>query len=73
MVYLFLDSLKIVKENLDKEIIFFGLGFEIIVFSVVLIILQVEVEGVKNFSIFSNYVLVVLVLEVLFSNLDLEL
>ncbi|NEN88223.1 MAG: hydrogenase formation protein HypD [Okeania sp. SIO3H1] len=73
MVYSPLDSLKIAKENPDKEIIFFGLGFETTAPSAALTILQAEAEGIENFSIFSNHVLVVPALEALLSNPDLEL
>ena len=65
--------MNIAKRNPDKEIIFFGLGFETTAPSAALTILQAEAEGIKNFSIFSNHVLIVPALEALLSNPDLEL
>ncbi|MGB3512142.1 MAG: hydrogenase formation protein HypD [Microcoleaceae cyanobacterium] len=73
MVYSPLDSLEIARKNPDKEVIFFGLGFETTAPSAALTILQAEAEGIENFSIFSNHVLVVPALEALLSNPDLEL
>jgi len=73
MVYSPLDGLQIAKENPDKEVIFFGLGFETTAPSTALTILQAEAEGVKNFSIFANHVLVVPALEALLNNPDLQL
>ena len=73
MVYSPLDSLEIARKNPDKEVIFFGLGFETTAPSAALTILQAEAEDIKNFSIFSNHVLVVPALEALLSNPDLEL
>ena len=73
MVYSPLDSLEIARKNPDQEVIFFGLGFETTAPSAALTILQAEAEGIENFSIFSNHVLVVPALEALLSNPDLEL
>ncbi|OCQ99727.1 hydrogenase formation protein HypD [Oscillatoriales cyanobacterium USR001] len=73
MVYSPLDSLQIAKENPEKEIIFFGLGFETTSPSTALTILQAEAENINNFSIFSNHVLVIPALEALLENPDLQL
>ncbi|NJK51406.1 hydrogenase formation protein HypD [Candidatus Gracilibacteria bacterium] len=73
MVYSPLDALSIAKENLDKEVVFFGIGFETTAPSTALTILQAEAEGIKNFSIFANHVLVVPALEALLNNPDLQL
>ncbi len=73
MVYSPLDALPIAKQNPDKEIIFFGLGFETTAPSTALTILQAEAEGINNFSIFCNHVVVVPALEALLDNPDLQL
>jgi len=73
MVYSPLDSLPIAKDNPDKEVIFFGLGFETTSPSTALTILQAEAENINNFSIFSNHVLVIPALETLLENPDLQL
>ncbi|MDJ0690902.1 MAG: hydrogenase formation protein HypD [Xenococcaceae cyanobacterium MO_188.B32] len=73
MVYSPLDALKIAKENPDREIIFFGIGFETTAPSTALTVLQAKAEGIANFSLFCNHVLVVPALEALLSNPDLQL
>lgn len=73
MVYSPLDALKIAKDNPDREIIFFGIGFETTVPSTALTVLQAKAEGITNFSLFCNHVLVVPALEALLSNPDLQL
>ena len=73
MVYSPLDALPIAKENPDKEVVFFGIGFETTAPSTALTILQASAEGIKNFSIFANHVLVVPALEALLNNPDLQL
>lgn len=73
MVYSPLDSLEIARENPDKEIVFFGLGFETTAPSTALTILQAEAEGIQNFSMFCNHVLVIPALQSLLDNPDLQL
>jgi len=73
MVYSPLDALKIAKENPDREVVFFGIGFETTAPSTALTVLQAEVEGLQNFSLFCNHVLVVPAMEALLSNPDLQL
>lgn len=73
MVYSPLDALPIAKENPDKEVVFFGIGFETTAPSTALTILQAAAEEINNFSIFANHVLVVPALEALLNNPDLQL
>ena len=73
MVYSPLDALKIARENPDKEVIFFGIGFETTAPSTALTVLQAKAEGIANFSLFGNHVLVVPALEALLNNPDLQL
>lgn len=73
MVYSPLDALPIAKENPDKKVVFFGIGFETTAPSTALTILQAEAEEIDNFSIFANHVLVVPALEALLNNPGLQL
>jgi hydrogenase expression/formation protein HypD len=73
MVYSPLDSLKIAKENPNKEIVFFGLGFETTAPSTAFTILQAAAENITNFSMISNHVLVIPALQALLNNPDLQL
>ena len=73
MVYSPLDSLQIARENPDKEIVFFALGFETTAPSTAFTILQAASAKIQNFSMFSNHVLVIPALEALLDNPDLQL
>jgi hydrogenase expression/formation protein HypD len=73
MVYSPLDALKLARETPDREIVFFAIGFETTAPSTALTVLQAEREGIQNFSLFCNHVLVVPALEALLSNPDLQL
>lgn len=58
MVYSPLDALELARRNPDREVVFFGLGFETTTPSTALTIQQASKEGVKNFSIFCNHITV---------------
>lgn len=73
MVYSPLDSLQIARENPDKEVVFFGIGFETTAPSTALTILQAASENIPNFSMFCNHVLVIPALKALLDNQDLQL
>ena len=72
-IYSPIDSLKIAKQNPDKEVVFFGIGFETTAPSTALTILQADLEDINNFSLFSNHVLVIPALQALLDNPDLQL
>jgi hydrogenase expression/formation protein HypD len=73
MVYSPLDSLQIAKDNPDKEIVFFALGFETTAPSTAFTILEAAAENIPNFSMFCNHVLVIPALQALLDNPDLQL
>ncbi|HLO83693.1 MAG TPA: hydrogenase formation protein HypD [Nostocaceae cyanobacterium] len=73
MVYSPLDSLQIARDNPDKEVVFFGIGFETTAPSTAFTILQAATENLNNFSMFCNHVLVIPALQALLNNPDLQL
>lgn len=73
MVYSPLDALKIAKKNPDKSVVFFAIGFETTTPSTAMTVLQAAKEGIKNFSIFANHIMVVPVLKALLESPDLKL
>ncbi|HEY9830668.1 MAG TPA: hydrogenase formation protein HypD [Stenomitos sp.] len=73
MVYSPLDSLQIARDNPNKEVVFFGIGFETTAPSTALTVLQAQAEQINNFSLFSNHVLVIPALTALLDNPDLQL
>ncbi len=57
MVYSAMDALNIARENPEKEVVFFAIGFETTTPPTALIIKQAQAEQIKNFSVFCNHVL----------------
>ncbi|WP_417263246.1 hydrogenase formation protein HypD [Celeribacter sp.] len=58
MVYSPLDALELARRNPDREVVFFGLGFETTTPSTALSIQQAAREDLTNFSIFCNHIIV---------------
>ncbi|MBI9048413.1 MAG: hydrogenase formation protein HypD [Anaerolineaceae bacterium] len=56
IVYSPLDAVKIAQENLDKEVVFFAIGFETTAPNNVMSVLQAKALGVKNFSVLVSQV-----------------
>lgn len=58
MVYSPLDALEIARRNPEREVVFFGLGFETTTPSTALSIQQAARENLLNFSVFCNHITV---------------
>jgi hydrogenase expression/formation protein HypD len=58
MVYSPLDALELARRNPDREVVFFGLGFESTTPSTALTIQQARRTNVLNFSVFCNHITV---------------
>ncbi|MEO1398063.1 MAG: hydrogenase formation protein HypD [Pseudomonadota bacterium] len=58
MVYSPLDALELARRNPDREVVFFGLGFETTTPSTALCVQQAAVDGITNFSMFCNHITV---------------
>ena len=58
IVYSPLDALKIAQENPDKEVVFFGIGFETTAPANAMAVFQARKLGLNNFSMLVSHVLV---------------
>ncbi|MFJ7200364.1 MULTISPECIES: hydrogenase formation protein HypD [unclassified Streptomyces] len=58
VVYSPLDALKIARENPDREVVFFGIGFETTAPANAMTVYQAQRLGVRNFSLLVSHVLV---------------
>lgn len=58
VVYSPLDAVKIARENPDKKVVFFAVGFETTAPNNAMAVWQAHREGLKNFSILVSHVLV---------------
>jgi hydrogenase expression/formation protein HypD len=57
MVYSTLDALNIARDNPDREVVFFAIGFETTTPPTAVAIKQAKKEDLSNFSVFCNHVL----------------
>ena len=58
VVYSPLDALKLARENPDREVVFFGIGFETTAPANAMTVYQAKRLGVRNFSLLVSHVLV---------------
>jgi hydrogenase expression/formation protein HypD len=73
MVYSPLDALRLAKQNPDRQVVFFAIGFETTAPSTALTLKRAKAEGVPNFSCFCNHVTIVPPLRALLESPDLRL
>ena len=73
MVYSPLDALKLAQENPQREVIFFGLGFETTMPSTALTVLQASQDDVRNFSLFCNHITIIPTIKAILDSPDLQL
>ena len=57
MVYSTLDALRIARDEPDRKVVFFAIGFETTTPPTAMAILAARTEGLTNFSVFCNHVL----------------
>jgi hydrogenase expression/formation protein HypD len=58
VVYSPMDALTIARENPDKEVVFFGIGFETTAPANAMTVVQARKQGIGNFSLLVSHVLV---------------
>ena len=73
MVYSPLDGLRIARDNPDREVVFFAVGFETTAPSTALTLMRAKAEGLANFSCYCNHVTIVPPLRALLESPDLRL
>ncbi|MDA8193744.1 MAG: hydrogenase formation protein HypD [Thermaerobacter sp.] len=73
MVYSPLDALKLAGENPDRQVVFFAIGFETTAPSTAFTVLRARALGVRNFTVFSNHVLVMPAIQAILDAPDMRL
>jgi hydrogenase expression/formation protein HypD len=73
MVYSPLDALRIARNNPDRDVVFFAIGFETTAPSTALTLMRAKTEGIKNFFCMCNHVTIVPPLRALLDSPDLRL
>lgn len=72
-VYSPLDALKIARQNRDRHVVFFAIGFETTTPSTAITLLRAQAESLQNFSIFCNHVNIIPALKAILDSPDLRL
>jgi hydrogenase expression/formation protein HypD len=73
MVYSPLDALRTARENPQREVVFFAIGFETTTPSTALTLLRARDEGIANFSVFCNHVTIIPAIKAILDSPDLRL
>jgi hydrogenase expression/formation protein HypD len=73
IVYSPMDALALARAHPDREIVFFGLGFETTMPATALTVLQAATEGIANFSVFCNHITIVPTIRAILDSPDLQL
>ncbi|RWE29565.1 hydrogenase formation protein HypD [Mesorhizobium sp.] len=73
MVYSPMDALALARKNPDREVVFFGLGFETTMPSTALTVLQAEADSIENFSVFCNHITIVPTIKAILDSPDIHL
>jgi hydrogenase expression/formation protein HypD len=68
IVYSPLDALKYAKNSLDKQVVFFAVGFETTAPANAMAVYQAKEQGIKNFSLLISHVLVPPAMEAILSS-----
>lgn len=72
MVYSPLDALEIARQNPDRKVVFFGLGFETTMPGTALTLQQAAREGVNNFFLFCQHITIIPTLRALLDDEDVR-
>ena len=73
MVYSPLDALKLARQNPEREVAFFAIGFETTTPSTALTLLRARAEGARNFFVFANHVTIIPAIRAILDSPDLRL
>lgn len=72
-VYSPLDALKLARQNPDKQVVFFAIGFETTAPSTAVTLLRAREERISNFSVFCNHVTIIPSIKAILDSPDLRL
>lgn len=73
IVYSPLDALNLAQQNPEREVVFFGLGFETTMPSTALTLQQARLRQVKNFSVFCQHITIIPTLRSLLEQPDVRI
>ena len=72
IVYSPADALKLARNNPDKHVMFFAIGFETTAPSTALTLVRAKAEGLRNFSVFCNHVTIIPAIRAILDSPDMR-
>jgi hydrogenase expression/formation protein HypD len=73
IVYSPSDALKLARNNPDKHVMFFAIGFETTAPSTALTLMRAKAEGLPNFSVFCNHVTIIPAIRAILDSPDMRI
>jgi hydrogenase expression/formation protein HypD len=73
IVYSPADALKLARNNPEKHVVFFAIGFETTAPSTALTLVRAKAEGLGNFSVFCNHVTIIPAIRAILDSPDMRL
>jgi len=73
IVYSPADALKLARNNPEKHVMFFAIGFETTAPSTALTLVRARAEGLRNFSVFCNHVTIIPAIRAILDSPDMRL
>jgi hydrogenase expression/formation protein HypD len=73
IVYSPTDALKLARNNPDKHVMFFAIGFETTAPSTALTLMRAKSEGIPNFSVFCNHVTIIPAIRAILDSPDMRI
>ncbi|MGA2427760.1 MAG: hydrogenase formation protein HypD [Candidatus Acidiferrum sp.] len=73
IVYSPADALKLARNNPEKHVMFFAIGFETTAPSTALTLMRAKTEGLSNFSVFCNHVTIIPAIRAILDSPDMRL
>jgi hydrogenase expression/formation protein HypD len=73
IVYSPADALKLARNNPEKHVMFFAIGFETTAPSTALTLVRAKAEGLRNFSVFCNHVTIIPAIRAILDSPDMRL
>jgi hydrogenase expression/formation protein HypD len=73
IVYSPADALKLARNNPEKHVMFFAIGFETTAPSTALTLMRAKAEGLRNFSVFCNHVTIIPAIRAILDSPDMRI
>lgn len=73
IVYSPADALRLARENSDRHVMFFAIGFETTAPSTALTLIRAKKENLRNFSVFSNHVTIIPAIRAILDSPDMRI